>query len=87
MAKCWEERGCDEEMRSRCPHAIQFMDRCPTKCAFADCQRESFVVCTDVSLLLDPSVDRDAAIKENCLHCEFFLEHGPRVSDAAATKG
>ena len=22
MAHCWEIRGCDEEMQSRCPHAV-----------------------------------------------------------------
>jgi hypothetical protein len=30
-------------------------------------------------LLLDPEVDRTAAIKENCRNCGFFLEHAPRL--------
>lgn len=78
MAKCWELRGCDEEMQSNCPHPDPIGDRCPTKCAFATCDRSSYTVTSDPALIFDPEVDREAAIKEGCLFCEFFLTHGPR---------
>ena len=34
MAQCWERRGCDEEMMSRCPHNIPG-EPCPADCRFA----------------------------------------------------
>jgi hypothetical protein len=79
MAKCWEQRGCDDEMQAECPHSVVFQDRCPTKCAFAGCTRASYELTTDPELIFSADVNRDAAIKENCLYCAFFLSHGPRV--------
>ena len=78
MAKCWELRGCDDEMQSTCPHHIEFFDRCPTKCAFAKCDKDSYEMTTDPELLFDPAPDRDQVIKEECLHCGFFLRNGPK---------
>ncbi len=80
MAKCWEQRGCDEEMQRECPHSADFEDNCPTKCAFATCDRETFEVVTDPELLFDQTVDRDAPIKDGCMLCGFYLKHGPRVA-------
>ncbi len=79
MAKCWEERGCDEEMQSGCAHPTVLMDRCPTKCAFANCDTASHELTTDPELLFDPEVDRSTAIREECLLCGFFLRNGPRI--------
>jgi hypothetical protein len=80
MAKCWEQRGCDEEMQRECPHCIEYLDNCPTKCAFAACQRPTFEPIEDPVALFDPSVDRLQAIKDGCHFCGFFLKNGPRVS-------
>ena len=82
MAKCWEQRGCDEEMQAECPHPTEFKDRCPTKCAFAGCDRPTFELCLDPELVFDATIDRSVAIKETCLHCAFFLRHGPRCTVA-----
>lgn len=79
MAKCWQQRGCDEEMQSTCPHAVEIRDNCPTKCAFATCARPSFAPTSDPELIFDPTVDRGDVIKDGCLFCEFFLKNGPRV--------
>jgi hypothetical protein len=79
MARCWEQRGCDDEMQRECPHAIEFMDNCPTKCAFAACDRPTFELTTDPELVFDPSADRTKAIKDGCMYCAFFLKHGPRI--------
>ncbi len=79
MAKCWELRGCDEEMQKECPHSIQLRDRCPTKCAFATCDRATYELTTDPGLIFDPDVDRAQAIKEGCQYCAFFLTNGPRL--------
>jgi hypothetical protein len=78
MAKCWEQRGCDEEMRATCPHNMPG-HQCPTKCAFAQCDRPSHGLTTDPALIFDPSVDRSAAIREECTMCAFFIKNGPRV--------
>jgi hypothetical protein len=80
MAKCWEQRGCDAEMQTECPHSVDFHDNCPTKCAFAVCDRATYVLVTDPELVFDPTVDRLAAIKDGCQYCGFFIKNGPRVS-------
>lgn len=80
MAKCWEQRGCDEEMQAECPHANELADNCPTKCVFANsCQRPTHEVSSDPELVFDPTVDRTGAVKDTCMYCEFFLKNGPRV--------
>jgi len=79
MAKCWEQRGCDDEMQAECPHSVDFKDNCPTKCAFATCDRATYELTTDPALVFDPTVDRGAAIKDGCGYCGFFLTHGPRI--------
>ena len=76
MAQCWERRGCDEEMMSRCPHNIPG-EPCPADCRFAACMRSTHEVCQDFNKLLNPERDYDAAVKEVCRFCEHFLEHGP----------
>lgn len=78
MAKCWEMRGCDEEMQSRCPHNDP-NDRCPSKCAFAQCDRPSHELTSDPELVFNPVIDRSAAIKEVCTYCAFFLKNGPHL--------
>lgn len=79
MAKCWEERGCDPEMMSTCPHNNPG-ERCPARCAYATCDRPSHVASGDPMLVFDADVDRGAAIKEQCTFCEFFLKNGPRLN-------
>jgi hypothetical protein len=79
MAKCWETRGCDDEMQKDCPHAIDLKDNCPTKCAFASCDRASYELTIDPELIFSPDVDRSAAIKDGCTYCAFFLKNGPRI--------
>ncbi len=86
MAQCWERRGCDEEMMSRCPHNIPG-EPCPADCRFAACTRSTHEVCQDFNKLLNPERDYDAAIKEGCRFCEHFLEHGPNVSDREGESG
>lgn len=76
---CWSNRGCDDEMRSRCPHAIDPDEQCPIACHYAKCDRPTHRVTGDVMLMLDPTVDRKAAAKELCTRCEFFLTNGPRI--------
>jgi hypothetical protein len=79
MAKCWEQRGCDDAMQADCLHFTTFHDTCPSKCAFASCHLATHVVSSDADLIFDPTVDRTVAIKDNCTWCEFFLKNGPRV--------
>ncbi len=79
MAKCWEKRGCDEEMLSACPHPNELMDRCPTKCAFARCDSVAHELTTDPELVFDAAIDRSSVVRDECLYCGFFLRHGPRA--------
>ena len=81
MAKCWELRGCDEEMQAECPHSAKFFDRCPTKCAFATCAKPDHEVTTDAELIFKVNIDREVAIKEECLLCAFFLRNGPSLDE------
>ncbi len=75
-AMCWEQRGCDEEMQSRCPHNAP-NESCPPDCHYAACGRPTHVVASDFDLLLNPELEYDAAIKDICRFCEFFLKQGP----------
>lgn len=68
-------------MASRCPHATASTDRlCVTSCYYTNCPRPQYKHVRDLDLLLDPTVDRSAAIKEPCTYCEFFLLNGPRLA-------
>ncbi len=80
MTNCWETRGCDEEMQSRCPHNLPG-EPCPADCHYAACGRATHVVASDYELLLNPDRDYDAAVKEICRFCEHFLTLGPSVAD------
>lgn len=79
MTNCWEKRGCDEEMQSRCPHNIPG-EPCPAECQYSQCTRPTHKAVTDVMLLLNPDLNYDASVKEVCRVCEFFLTHGPDAS-------
>ena len=81
MAVCWEMRGCDEEMQGRCPHNLPG-EPCPAECHFAVCERPTRKVASDVTLLLNPDLNYDAAVKETCRVCEFFLQNGPGFETA-----
>lgn len=76
--QCWELRGCylDEEMCARCPHNIPG-EPCPAECKFSACTRATHVVARDISLILNPCLKYDEAIKEVCRMCEHFLTCGP----------
>ena len=82
MARCWEQRGCDEEMQAACAHATVMLDECPTKCAFAHCERPQHELTSDPDLIFGSLVDRKAAIKQICYYCAFFLTRGPGAADA-----
>ena len=82
MAACWEMRGCDDEMQSRCPHNIPG-EPCPADCHFAACHRPTHKVATDFNVLLNPDLDYGASVKQVCRVCEFFLTNGPGI-DASA---
>lgn len=81
MSRCWEERDCDGDLLENCPHPNEFKDRCPNKCAFANCDRPQRELVDDFELLFDPTVERGWAAKDVCLHCAFFLTKGPRVGE------
>lgn len=79
--KCWETRGCDEEMMNRCPHNVEGLP-CPAGCLNTHCQRTTHKIVEPLDALANPDVDRGAAVKEVCLLCAFFLEQGPLLSEA-----
>jgi len=85
MAFCWELRGCDEEMMSRCPHNTPG-EPCPAECHFAACTRPSHVVEDDLDLLLNPEMDYEATVKEICKFCHFFLTQGPCLTEGEASQ-
>ncbi|MCL1799527.1 MAG: hypothetical protein FWG23_07310 [Eggerthellaceae bacterium] len=77
MASCWELRGCDEEMQSRCPHNIPG-EACPADCFYTACDRPTHRLEQDLGILLNPDLDYEAAVKQVCRFCTFFLTQGPR---------
>lgn len=73
---CWDKRGCDEEMQSRCPHNTPG-ELCPPDCHFAACLLPTHTVATDFEVLLNPAIDREVCVKEICRFCDFYLTKGP----------
>ncbi len=82
MVLCWQARGCDKEMQSRCPHNTPG-EPCPADCHYAACSRETHKVSGDFDLLLNPELDYGAAVKQVCCFCEFFLTNGPRLVEGS----
>ena len=81
MPACWEQRGCDEAMSAQCPHATQAQwSPCLLDCMYTICDRPQHVETTDLDLLLDPTIDRQKAVKMGCCTCENFLKNGPRLN-------
>lgn len=85
MSACWEIRGCDDEMMQRCPHNIEGLP-CPADCLNTHCKRPTHDMVDPLDALMNPDVDRSAAVKEVCLLCRFFLEHGPVLEEGATTE-
>lgn len=88
---CWAHRGCEglmgltRPMEQECPHSRDdCYAPCPAECGFTTCTRPWHASTSDVGLILDPTVDRKAAIKKNCYTCSYFLTHGPRVGERAS---
>ena len=89
---CWTIRGCEGieglygMMKDECPHGrTDCYSPCKIDCHFAQCTRPTHKVAKSFDLLLDPTVDRNAAIKEGCRVCEFFLTHGPRIGETESS--
>lgn len=82
MAFCWEQRGCDDEMQSRCPHNTPG-EPCPADCHFAACLRPTHKVETDFTILLNPELNYEASVKQVCRFCTFFLTNGPKIDENA----
>lgn len=87
VARCWEVRGCaglfgfSDSMEAECPHNVSdHYSPCPATCAFTRCQRPWHRDATSLADLLDPTVDRMGAIKEQCRHCLHFIKNGPRAA-------
>lgn len=90
VARCWELRGCAglfglyEPMERECPHATDpHYAVCPTTCTFSQCERPWHRLAQGLDLL-DPTVDRFQAVKEQCRTCAHFIAHGPRVGERPA---
>ena len=79
--KCWETRGCEgpDNNFDHCPHAM-LNGKCAVDCRFAYCERPTHKQASALDIL-DPNVDRDAAVKEFCSMCTFFIQNGPRLAD------
>jgi hypothetical protein len=53
---------------------------CVADCYYTHCTRSQHKVATSYDLLLNPTLDYSAAIKEPCRFCEFFLSNAPHVT-------
>lgn len=76
---CWEQRGCDEEMQSRCPHNTPG-EPCPADCHFAMCDRPTHKVTSNLDLLFRCDIDFGQSVKDQCRFCEFFLSKAPSTN-------
>lgn len=85
---CWKHRGCEglmgltSPMEEECPHSrSDCYAPCPQDCQYTACTRPWHRTASDFDLILDPSVDRMAAVKRRCYSCEYFLKNGPRIGE------
>lgn len=85
---CWAHRGCEglmglsAPMEDECPHSrSDCYAPCPEECKYTACRRPWHRTASDFNLILDPTVDRMAAIKRSCYSCEYFLKNGPRLDE------
>lgn len=84
MAYCWQSRGCDEEIWSRCPHNVPGKySPCPIDCCFTSCDKPQHRQAT-VMEMLDSDADLNAPQKEQCRSCGFFLSTAPRISETVS---
>lgn len=67
-------------MQANCPHAVDPDEKCPARCSYGQCYNETRDSTSDPALIFDPTIDRDAAAKESCVFCAFFLRNGPRIA-------
>lgn len=84
MAECWTKRGCDTQMRERCPHAESAAEKCPMRCQYGRCTSPRHATPADPLSFLDPDLDRSGVLKEQCLYCAHFLTNGPRMAGEGA---
>lgn len=77
---CWQMRGCDDEMQSRCPHNVPGAT-CPEDCYYSMCKRPTHQRAVGLDLLANPDVDRSAAVRDVCRACMFFINNGPVKKD------
>ncbi|MCL2526001.1 MAG: hypothetical protein FWE46_02980, partial [Coriobacteriia bacterium] len=80
---CWRIRDCAPEIQLYCQHAVTDFDMCPSICKFAICTRPEHKPTWDAKFVFEPNIDRDAALKHACLHCEFFVRNGPKKNPDA----
>ena len=81
---CWDERGCDADMQSYCPHCLGH-DYCPADFKYAACKLPQHRVAVGFEILDNPDVDRSIPVKEQCRLCMFFINHGPKVGSGAVS--
>jgi hypothetical protein len=73
--RCWQIRGCDEELWSRCPHAVASTDGlCPLQCNYSQCSAPQHELAVGLDLL-DTTANRSLAVKETCWYCRYFIEN------------
>jgi len=75
---CWRIRDCSPEVQQYCQHAVSDYDMCPATCKFAVCLRPEHRPTWDPKYVFEPNIDRNQALKHNCIHCEFFIINGPK---------
>lgn len=80
---CWRIRNCSPEVQEFCQHAVTDYDMCPATCKFAVCTRDEHKPTYDPLYVFEPNIDRAAALKHSCFHCEFFLKNGPKKDKSA----
>lgn len=86
--QCWTLRGCsglmglEVALELECPHSrADCYNPCPAECSYTACSRPWHRMTSDINLIFDETVDRQAAIKKTCYTCAYFLKHGPRIHE------
>ncbi len=83
MAKCWQIRGCPQEMLDTCPISVS-KGLCLLNCAYARCFSSRSKIADSPAIIFGgPTQANIEAVKQACLTCEHYLTRGSRDGSSA----
>jgi hypothetical protein len=82
LAKCWEIRGCPQEMLDSCPVSLS-KGLCLLNCQYAACFSPRNKMVEDPAMIFGEYARRNIKpVKQVCFTCEYYLTNVTTEQDA-----